>query len=141
MLNVGKIIGMVLTILFLSTISFAATCASGDCELDKKKLQLLDKMSVKPTTTKDQATPEVEKPKIVPFQIPRPVSSQTQPTQQTQDNKEESDDQSQQLEQPKINPGLKGFMPPSPDSKATTNNLKQQESEVKTQPQSGIIYR
>lgn len=141
MLNVWKIIWVVVIVLFLSTISFAATCALGDknCDLNKMKLQLMDKMSVKPITTKDQTTTEVEKPKNIPFQIPRPVSSQVQPISQPQDTKEESDQL--QPEQPKINPGLKIFTQPNQNSKATVNNLKQQESEVKTQPQSGIIYR
>lgn len=92
MFNIGKIVVFIITLL-LATVSLAITCASddADCGLNQKKMQLMDKMGIKPVETKNQPNPNADKQPIksVPFQIPPPGDSQGGTSNQsarTQDN-------------------------------------------------------
>lgn len=88
MLNTGKIIFFV-AISLLTTISLATTCAPSDanCQLNQKKLQLMNEAGVTPIKTKDRSMPDTNKKasKPPPFQIPVPKSSQEN-TAQVQDD-------------------------------------------------------
>lgn len=83
----------------------ATTCSSddADCILAQKKAQMMKESGIEPIATQDQSASDSDaskKPaKYVPFQIPKPDSSQT-------DTDQDTSDQSVQIQ---YNPGLKLF--------------------------------
>lgn len=110
--------GVCIITLLLTTISLATTCTSNDttCDINQKKLQLMDKMGIESIKTKDQPTPKsIEKkpPQPLRFQIPKPGTPKTETN------------ETKQTLKPQRNPGLKIFTP---------SVKKPQPQEPKTQP-------
>lgn len=125
-----KIVGFII-ILLLTQISLAATCLANDsaCELQQKKLHMMDKLKIEPIKTKDQTAPTT--PKKVEKKAPKPPQFQLPGHGETENNKPKP-------LKPNRNPGLKIFIPSTKDSqseKATTQDTKKTPT-----PHSGI-YR
>lgn len=79
MTNLCNFMIFIVSLLLLATVSLAVTCAPNDanCELEQKKMKLMDKMNIKAIETKNQTESESNQPLVTePFKIPKPKNDQ-----------------------------------------------------------------